>query len=119
VLPANTLSAAVHQVSGKTLVQRGMKIYDRRGHTFNIGMTVKVDLVSTIAFEDLPPAARWYITCKAARRFAAGRAPSGTTYQFTKQDENDARVRMEQEDERIAQHSMQMNPHITFMRRRS
>lgn len=104
---------------GMRLVRRGQKLYDRVGNTFNIGRTVYVDLTTMQPFEALPEAARWYITMKAARRNAAGKLVSGTVYQFTKTDEDTARLRMEQdENEATYMETLGGNPHIQDMRRR-
>lgn len=105
---------------GSRLVFRQGKLYDRRKHTFVIGCPVRVDLTTCLEFEDLPQAARWYIAVKAARRMVAGSLVSGTAYQFTKADEDQARVRMEQEEDTAESlDDMGMtNPHIMFMRQR-
>lgn len=104
---------------GRALVRRGMRIYDRVQHTFAIGYPVRLDLTSCLDYEDIPQGARWYIACKAARRMTAGATVSGTAYQFTKADEDEARLRMEQEeDETLHMEGMADNPHIRFMRQR-
>ena len=68
-IPLNTASLRLVGISRyKRLVQRGTKLYDRVNHTFNIGEAVHADIVFVLDFEDLPQAAKWYITVKAARR---------------------------------------------------
>lgn len=129
-LPVPALSGGSTPPTGPALVMvpgtlrsrvviRGGKLYDRKLHTFNIGVPVQVDLTVCLPFEDVPQNARWYITLKAARRMAAGKLVSGTVYQFTKADEDQARIRMEQEED-VAQWQDQLedNPHIAFMRQK-
>lgn len=121
VLPVGTLhvrQAWSSDTFQKRLVVRGGKLYDRKGHTFIIGASAKVDITIALAFEDLPQPARWYITLKAARRLVGSKLNSSTSYQFTKADEDMARLRMEQAED-DAQHMDTMaetNPHIQFMR---
>lgn len=68
MLPANCLK--VDPIDHwKDLVQRGMKLYDPRNHTFSFRETVKVDMVVLLAFDELPQYARRYIVSKAARIF--------------------------------------------------
>lgn len=119
--PPNTTAPIALGVGprGRNLVRRGNKLYDRLNHTFNVGAAVAVDLTSCLAFDDLPQGARWYIAMKAARRMTAGATVSGTAYQFTKADEDEARLRMEQEeDDTLHMEGMADNPHISFMRQR-
>lgn len=99
------------------LVVRGGKLYDRVMHTFNIGAPVCVDLTTCLAFEDMPQQARWYVTLKATRRYAANKLVSGNVYGITAADEAEARLRFEQAED-IAEELDQMdgNPHIQFMR---
>lgn len=105
---------------GRRFVIRGGQLYDRVGKTFNIGVSVKLNLTVALEYEDIPQAARWYIALKAARRMTAGALVSGTAYQFTKADEDQARVRMEQEeDDYEALDNLEAtNSHIQFMTQR-
>ncbi len=121
VLPKNAIRIRKVYFDGgwdKKLVVRGGKLYDRKNHTFNVGITVKVDLTVALDFEDIPQAARTYITLRAARRAAAGKLVSPTVYQFTHADELEARIRMEQEDDDADPKSMRDNPHVAYVRRR-
>ena len=52
------------------VVQRGNKLYDRKKHTFQFDKSIKCDLVVLLPFDQLPQAARHYITIKAARIFS-------------------------------------------------
>jgi hypothetical protein len=99
------------------LVVRGKRLYDRYGSGFNLGgISVKVDLTVLLPFEDLPEAFRWYIAVKATRRFSTGKLHSGNAYQFSKADEQEARIRAEQAESQTDQRTMRSNPHIARMR---
>ena len=95
LLPANCLK--VDQISSERefdLVQRGSKLYDRKKHTFKIGRTVKVDMVIMLDFEQLPEAARRFITLKGARVFQDRAVGSAELHGFQERDELRALVEL-------------------------
>lgn len=122
-LPSNTLRVVRWYFSGlggdeKDLVHRGARLYDRIGHTFNIGVSVKVDLTVLLPFDELVEAFRWYVTVAACRRFVAGRLHSATSYQFTRQEELDAMRAAEQADAETDERTLEGNPAFRRMRMR-
>lgn len=68
-VPANTLHVDVDLQANPDLdlVNRGSRLYDRKGHTYNIGKDVKVTLVTMLPFTDLPQVARDFIVISSAR----------------------------------------------------
>jgi hypothetical protein len=87
----------------RVLVQRGNKLYDKKNHTYVLTRKPKCDVTYYLAWEELPEAARQYITVKAARIYQQGSVGSETLYSFTKADEEEVTARMkeyeaEQED---------------------
>ncbi len=44
---------ATLEANSKDLVQRGLRMYDRKNHTFTISTDVKLDIVAKLTFEDL------------------------------------------------------------------
>jgi hypothetical protein len=95
LLPANCLK--VDQISSERefdLVQRGSKLYDRKKHTFKIGRTVQVDMVIMLDFEQLPEAARRFITLKGARVFQDRAVGSAELHGFQERDELRALVEL-------------------------
>lgn len=120
-IPLNTLTVSEVR-SGKwtrELVERGGKLYDSYAHTFAIGETVMVDLMIALQFEELPSQARWYIAVKSVRRFAMDNLPSGSTFQYTKNDEQDALILLQQsEADAIRDTQKTVNSHVIRMRRR-
>lgn len=92
-LPRNTLSVeAVDFPHTLDLVQRGTKLYDRIGHTFALpqGTAVKATLVVLLAFEDLPEAARRYISIRSCRLFQKRQVGSTSLDAFTAEEEQNA-----------------------------
>jgi hypothetical protein len=123
LLPLNTLKVKRIYYSGhggddKDLVVRGFRLYDRLGHTYNIGKTVMVDLTVVLPFEECPESARWYFTVRGARRMVGQSTQSQVSVKFTSTDEEQARLRFEQEDAELDQRTLKGNPHIQRMRRR-
>lgn len=119
-LPLNCLTV---QTEGKSkalrLVERDSKLYDPRKHTFAIAETVYLKMVVALAFESIPEAARWYITVKAARRFAMTKLPSTATYQYSADDESKARALCERTETETNDETMATaNPHVRRMRRK-
>lgn len=100
-LPLGTLKIdTVGQSAIKDLVQRGNRLYDLETHSYNIGTSVYCDVILALDFEELPQAARNYITIKAARQFAQFKLNNGNTNQFTRENEGEAWLNLlEAEDE--------------------
>jgi hypothetical protein len=95
VLPLGTLKVDTVGISaGKDLVQRGNKLYDRLLHTYAIGEAVYCDLVVALDFEEMPQAARHFVTIKAARQFAQVKLNNGATNQFTRENEQEAYLKL-------------------------
>lgn len=96
MLPRNTLRV---NPSGEfvdmDLVARGQRLYDRKKHTYEIGQSITVDIVLLLPFDELPEAARTYITIKAGRRFQEGQIGSELLSRFSERDELWAKVALE------------------------
>ncbi len=95
-LPKNTLQVDTSgEFQNMDLVARGLRLYDRKNHTFAIGKHITVNITLLLPFEELPEAARTYITIKAARRFSEGQIGSELLSQFSLRDELEAKVSLE------------------------
>lgn len=91
VLPGNCLRVDTTGDSfDLDVAQRGNKLYNRQTHSFSFTNSVKVDMVVLLPFDELPQAARHYITIKAARVFQSRTVGSDALFQFTAVDERDA-----------------------------
>lgn len=88
VLPQNVLRVVtVHPDGQLELVVRGQRLYDRTNHTYEIGKKVTADIVRFLPFEEVPEAARWYITVTAARMFQEKVLGAEALAQFNRADE--------------------------------
>ena len=95
-LPANCVRVDLSQTESKyrnstfDYVQRGSKLYDKINHTYVISDTVVVDMIVLLDFEELPEAARRFITIRASRSFQERVVGSDTLSSLTADDENTA-----------------------------
>lgn len=80
------------QDSERDVCVRGTRLYDRDNHTYIFDCPVTVDMVLVLPFEELPQAARHYITIRAARVYQQRVVGSETLGNFTEKDEVRARV---------------------------
>jgi len=88
LLPGNTLLADVSNSETELdLIQRGLKFYNRKTHSFVVGKEVKANLTILLEFTDLPEAARRYITVRGARIFQDRVLGSRELHGFQEADE--------------------------------
>jgi hypothetical protein len=84
-VPQNTLRFVY---SDNTIVQRGLKLYDRANHTnvFTDELT-EVELVVGLVFDELPEALRLFLALRAGRRFQDRLQSDQVLHQFQARDE--------------------------------
>jgi hypothetical protein len=93
MLPVNTLRVdADSTYSEGDTVQRGLRLYDRKNHTFVFPRNLTVSIVFLLAWDELPQAARQYIMIKAARIHQARVLGSDTLHKFSAETEMDALI---------------------------
>lgn len=86
ILPANCLK--VDPVSPwEDCVQRGLRLYDRKRHSFSFENSVKVAMVVLLDFDELPQYARTYIVARATRVYQMSVVGSDTLDSNLKSDE--------------------------------
>lgn len=69
------------------VVQRGNRLFNKKTNTYTFDKSLKVDLVEFLPFEELPQAARTFITLSASRKFQEDRVGSETLAKFQTEDE--------------------------------
>ena len=108
MLPFNTLKVDTSGNSaGLDLVQRGNRLYDRVNHTFQFkNGVVTVELVLCLPFDQMPEAARAYVTIRAARQFQERVMGSATTQSFNAQDEYRAMAVLRDAEAETADHNI-------------
>ncbi len=106
-LPGNTLSVDLTTENGQIdVVQRGLRLYDRKNHTYVFTMNPRVTLIQFLSWNELPEQARNYIKIRAARTFQDKVLQSDSTHAYTEQDEIRAKAEMEADDSRNSDHTI-------------
>lgn len=107
LLPADILRAdSTLKANAPNLVQRGLKMYDRAKHTFNIGTDAALDIVVQLVFDDLPEVAKRYIVLRATRIFQDRVVGSNTLHEFQQKDEMEALVQLKDFDKAADDHNI-------------
>lgn len=107
ILPADILRAdATLKANSPDLVQRGLKMYDRVNHTFNIGTSAALDIVIQLLFDDLPEVAKRYIVLRATRIFQDRVVGSNTLHSFQEKDEAMALYQLKDFDKASDDHNI-------------
>lgn len=106
-LPANCLEVDTSGPDAQMdVAMRGRKLYDRTNHTFVFSKSITTDLVLMLEFEELPQAARHYITVRAARVFQQRVVGSDTLGTFTERDEVRARTTLKRFEAKTADYNI-------------
>jgi len=107
LLPTDILRAdATLAAESPNLVQRGLKMYDRTNHTFNIGASTQLDIVVKLAFEDIPEVAKRYVVLRATRIFQDRVVGSNTLHDFQEKDEGYALMELKEFDKAADDHNI-------------
>lgn len=85
---------------------RGNRLYDRINHTFAFEKDIKCNVVLLLPFEDLPQAARHYVTIRAARVFQQRVVGSQVLGSFTEKDEMRARMALRRYESKTADYNI-------------
>lgn len=109
-LPNNVLRVDAIRANGSScvadLVQRGHRLYNRRGSTFQINKAVTVDITVLLPYDDLPEPAKRLIVEEAGMRFQASALGSDTLQAFTRERAQMARVQLLSYDTEIGDYNM-------------
>ena len=91
-LTGNTMRMDVEpgEYTSGDIVQRGVRMYDRKNHTYEIDSTIKATVVYGLTWDELPEPARRYIVMRSGRIFQDRMVGSGAHHDFTMIEENAA-----------------------------
>lgn len=87
-------------------VRRGSLLYDKIRNTHEFTAPVQLEIVWFLDFEDMPEPARRYITIKAARRFQNRVLGAEEVYHYTKEDELEAKVALQEYELETGEYNM-------------
>lgn len=115
-VPANALRIEVNPFNypGLEVVQRGEKLYDRKGNTYVFTQDIKADVTYALDWEELPEHARRFIAVIAGRELQQSVVGSKDLDQINYGMEVEARSAFFEVETTTSSHSMlQGNPNIT------
>ena len=107
-VPANAIEvdASAYDRNDIDVAIRGNRLYDRKNKTFQFQQDIKADLTILLEFNELPQAARHYITVRAARVFQQRVIGSDTLGSFTEKDEARALRSMRRYESKTADYNI-------------
>ena len=106
-LPANTLQVdTTGEHVTDDLVARGQYLYDRVNHTYEFDDSVEVELVVALNFEEMPEAARRYVTVRSSRIYQERVMATPTLSSFNTADEDFARAQLLAENISVEDNNM-------------
>lgn len=105
-IPQNALLVDIDSRLEVDVAIRGNRLYDLKGHTYRFTEPVKVKMVYALEWEDLPQAARHYISIRAARVFQDRAVGSEKHHAFTLRDEMMALASLKDYEGETADHSI-------------
>lgn len=103
-LPSNCLSFDADP--GHPVVARGLRLYDKEKRTFVLHKEPVGTAVFLLPWDDLPQAARHYITLRACRTAQGRSSISESTYRYTEQDVLDAEHALGEVEATTGDHNM-------------
>jgi len=112
-VPPNALRVQVPPgvYSGKP-IHRGNRLYDVENHTYKFVSDLKVKILFFLSFNELPEAARRYVTIKSARTFQDRVVGSDTLHVYTSQDEQRAWMKLREAEADVGNYNI-MDNHVT------
>lgn len=116
-LPSNTLRADEHEKGG-TLVQRGLRLYDNKKHSYRFTQPVKIDVVVELPWDELPQAAREYIQYRTKRLFQADYMGEINLMKAQSEEEAAALYRLKQADSESGDFNIFDNYDLAFWHQR-
>lgn len=99
VLPSNTLRVdTVGMDQPIDVIQRGGRLYNKDDNTYVFDQDLDLEIIVALPYEDMPFAAKNFVTYRAARRLQQRMLGSETLQKFNEKDENRAWVLMLQDE---------------------
>lgn len=98
---------------GSTIKARGSRLYDATNFTYEFSNDVNMDIVTLLAWEELPEYARDYITIRAARLYQKRETTSDLMDAFTAEDERRAYADFRRNENRAERPNVLRNSFIS------
>ena len=118
LIPTNVLALDSNGLTNQYLVMRQGKLYDKAAHTYTFEGVQKLDVVWLFDFDELPEAAKEYITIRAGNVFAGRSVGSSEAVAFGQREEVMSRATLMEYDTQQGDYSI-FNTHDGFTTYRS
>lgn len=102
-----------------SFTKRGNRMFDLRNNSYTWDRSLRVKVVETLEFADLPEPFRWFVTARAGRRFCLPRSPESPTFRFTEEIVKLAEMDAQDYDSREGGANLKAtSPHHFYMTRK-
>jgi hypothetical protein len=112
-IPPNALTVDVDDTVETDVAIRGGRLYDKKTHSYVFTEPVKAKITYALEWDDLPQAARHYISIRAARVFQDRSVGSEKHHAFTLRDEMMALATLKDYEGETADHSIFDHPSVS------
>ena len=106
LIPTNVLALDSNGLTNQYLVMRQGKLYDKASHSYTFEGEQKLDVVWLFDFEELPEAAKEYITIRAGNVFAGRSVGSSEAVAFGQREEVMSRATLMEYDTQQGDYSI-------------
>jgi len=88
------------------VIQRGLKLYDKKNHTYQFSEPVKAEVVYLRSFSEMPEQARYYIIVRSARLFQQRMIGDATGSAFSAEEETTAFLALQNAEDETADYNI-------------
>jgi len=115
LIPAGALLTDPTQLIDNKYVEREGKLYDTKERTFNIGRTLKVDVIWTLEYDSLPQVVKRYVEVVAARTAIARLKGEADLAAGTQVDEARTLSEYQRYTQSVGDYNMLDNPDTAYI----
>lgn len=107
-VPANALKVLLPKkyLDTMNVVQRGLKLYDKKHHTDIFTADLEAGVVFLLGWDELPQVVRHYIMVRASRIFQARTLGSDTQFRFSEEEEGTAKREVQEAEGETGNYNM-------------
>jgi hypothetical protein len=92
--------------SNVNVIQRGLRLYDKKNHTYQFNEPVKAEVVYLRSFSEMPEQARYYIIVRSARLFQQRMIGDATGSAFSAEEETTAFLALQNAEDETADYNI-------------
>jgi hypothetical protein len=92
--------------SDVNVIQRGIRLYDKKNHTYQFTSPLKAEVVYLRTFAEMPEQARYYIIVRSARLFQQRMIGDATGSAFSSEEETTALLALQNAEDETADYNI-------------